>query len=83
MAFWDNVESAKHILPLDCKKNGSFRDNCFQHEKNRTEPRASDAFKIVSALGTTVEYLCNGESDYYQSRYINLKNAIKEILEKY
>ena len=65
------------------KKNGSFRDNCFQHEKTGTEPRASDVFKIASALGTTVEYLCNGESDYYQSLYINLKNAIKEILEKY
>lgn len=51
--------------------------------KTGTEPRASDAFKIASALGTTVEYLCNGESDYYQSLYINLKNAIKEILEKY
>ena len=48
-----------------------------------TEARTSDVFKIASALGTTVEYLCNGESDYYQSRYINLKNAIKEILEKY
>ena len=51
--------------------------------KTGTEPRASDAFKIASALGTTVEYLCNGESGYYQSLYINLKNAIKEILEKY
>lgn len=38
--------------------------------KTGTEQRASDAFKIASALGTTVEYLCNGESDYYQSRYI-------------
>ena len=33
--------------------------------KTGTEPRASDVFKIASALGTTVEYLCNGESDYY------------------
>lgn len=83
MAFWDNVESAKHILPLDCKKMEVSETTVSSMRKTGTEPRASDVFKIASALGTTVEYLCNGESDYYQSRYINLKNAIKEILEKY
>lgn len=65
------------------KKMGVSETTVSSMRKTETEPRASDAFKIASALGTTVEYLCNGESDYYQSRYINLKNAMKEILEKY
>lgn len=87
MAFWDNVETLRRAQNTSyrwiAKKMGVSETTVSSMRKTGTEPRASDAFKIASALGTTVEYLCNGESDYYQSRYINLKNAIKEILEKY
>ncbi|WP_296030412.1 helix-turn-helix transcriptional regulator [uncultured Treponema sp.] len=87
MAFWDNVETLRLAQNTSyrwiAKKMGVSETTVSSMRKTGTEPRASDAFKIAAALGTTVEYLCNGESDYYQSRYTNLKNAIKEVLKMY
>lgn len=87
MGFWENVEVLRK------QQNTSYRwlaqvmevseTTISSMRCNRTEPRASDAMKIAKALGTTVEFLCTNESDSYYLKYVQLKEELSEILQKY
>ena len=87
MGFWENVEVLRK------QQNTSYRwlaqvmevseTTISSMRRNRTEPRASDAMKIAKALGTTVEFLCTNESDSYYLKYVQLKEELSEILQKY
>ena len=87
MGFWENVEVLRK------QQNTSYRwlaqvmevseTTISSMRRTRTEPRASDAMKIAKALGTTVEFLCTNESDSYYLKYVQLKEELSEILQKY
>lgn len=84
MTFWENVEN------LRAAQNTSYR--WISHVTNisettissmrhsGTEPRASDAIKIAKALNTSVEFLCNQESDIFYNKYNNLKETLEKIV---
>lgn len=84
MTFWERVETLRK------EQNTSYRwlasimgvsettVSTMRHAG--TEPRASDAVKIARALGTTVEFLTNGDSEEYHKRYIKLKEQVQILL---
>lgn len=93
MHFWDNVEILRK------EQNTSYRwlaqmmgvseTTVSSMRKAGTEPRASEAAKIASALGTTVEFLVKGNTyieesentDTYFFKYKRLKNELSKIIE--
>ena len=86
MRFWEKVEILRK------EQNTSYRwlaqmmgvseTTVSSMRKAGTEPRASEAAKIASALGTTVEFLVKEEtSDTYFLKYTKLKNELARLIE--
>ena len=85
MAFWDNVEefrAARHTSYRWISQQMGLSETTISSMRAAgTEPRASDAAKLASALGTTVEFLCTKKGDLYYEKYTKLKNDLSELLE--
>lgn len=87
MAFWANVESLRkeqntsyrwlaHMMGVSETTVSSMR-------RTNTEPRASQAVKIASALGTTVESLVDtADTPEGDDEYFRKYTALKEMLQK-
>ncbi|MBQ3799190.1 MAG: helix-turn-helix transcriptional regulator [Treponema sp.] len=90
MEFWNNVEelrAAQHTSYRWISQKTGLPETTISSMRNSgTEPRASDAIKLASALGTTVEFLCTKKeekSDSYYEKYSCLKTALTKVLETY
>ena len=85
MAFWDNVEefrAARHTSYRWISQQVGLSETTISSMRAAgTEPRASEAAKLASALGTTVEFLCTKKGDLYYEKYTSLKDALSDILE--
>lgn len=93
MAFWENVEALRKEQNTSYRwlahKMGMSETTVSSMRKAGTEPRASDAARIAAALGTTVEFLVQGEKNEgthelqpnYFTKYTNLKNELKRVLD--
>ena len=86
MPFWEKVEQLRK------EQNTSYRwlaqmmgvseTTVSSMRKAGTEPRASEAAKIASALGTTVEFLVKEEAtDSYFLKYTQLKKELAKLIE--
>lgn len=90
MEFWDNVEelrAAQHTSYRWISQKTGLPETTISSMRNSgTEPRVSDAIKLASALGTTVEFLCTKTripNDSYYEKYNCLKTALSKMLETY
>ncbi|HBG66808.1 MAG TPA: hypothetical protein DDW78_10090 [Treponema sp.] len=85
MIFWDNVEELRAAQHTSYRwlsqKTGLPETTISSMRTSGTEPRASDAIKLASALGTTVEFLCTKRRDPYYEKYMFLKTSLAKILE--
>lgn len=84
MEFWETVESLRKEQNTSyrwlAKKMGVSETTVSTMRRNGTEPRATEAVRLATALGTTVEFLVTGEPDSYYKKYSTLKSALQTIL---
>ncbi len=85
MAFWDTVDLLREEQNTSYRwisqKTGLSETTISSMRHAGTEPRASDAVKLAQALGTTVEFLCSSKEDSYYSKYVFLKESIRNLLD--
>jgi transcriptional regulator with XRE-family HTH domain len=95
MTFWENVELLREEQNTSyrwlAKIMGVSETTVSSMRRANTEPRASEAVKIASALGTTVESLVedtSGENSaksdaVYLKKYFALKKELENIIENF
>lgn len=95
MSFWENVELLREEQNTSyrwlAQKMGVSETTVSSMRRANTEPRASEAVKIASALGTTVESLVENNNNNentisdgkYLKKYLTLKKEIANLLEKF
>ena len=95
MSFWENVELLREEQNTSyrwlAQKMGVSETTVTSMRRANTEPRASEAVKIASALGTTVESLVENNNNNentisdgkYLKKYLTLKKEIANLLEKF
>ncbi len=95
MAFWENVELLREEQNTSyrwlAKIMGVSETTVSSMRRANTEPRASEAVKIATALGTTVESLVENDSEndtnksegVYLKKYFNLKKELQNLIENF
>ncbi|MBR1404745.1 MAG: helix-turn-helix transcriptional regulator [Treponema sp.] len=95
MSFWENVELLREEQNTSyrwlARMMGVSETTVSSMRRANTEPRASEAVKIASALGTTVESLVENHSEddtppsgsVYLKKYFDLKKELERLIEKF
>lgn len=95
MAFWDTVEKLRKEQNTSyrwlAQKMGLSETTVSSMRHQGTEPRATEAVRIANALETTVEFLTsenentfsNSVEYNYQKKYLDLKSALMDIMQKF
>lgn len=87
MDFWNNVKTLiknqRTTQEKLCKSCGISLSTFVSWIHNSRLPDVENAYKIASALNTSVEYLVTGrESDAYRLKYKTLVESLRKLAEE-